>query len=136
MWPAASRGGCVDRHNSRLFEANKKEGLPVTVEWPTTDKCPEIANVREGGEIPGNNTFWEAAAPCHPPDYGRRTARSREQNPEECQRCAVTQPRLLHPLNHMCLVDQWLRRRTLLSGGYFPLLSEQKHPSARYFGSS
>lgn len=39
----------MDRHNSRLFEANKKEGLPGTVEWPTTDKCPEIANVREGG---------------------------------------------------------------------------------------
>lgn len=39
----------MDRHNSRLFEANKKEGLPGTVEWPTTDKCPEIANVREEG---------------------------------------------------------------------------------------
>lgn len=62
-----------------------------------------------------------------------RTTRGREQNPEERRGCAVTQPRRLHPLNHMCLVDQWLRRRTLLSAGYFALLSEQKHPPRALF---
>lgn len=55
----------MDRHNSRLFEANKKEGLPGTVEWPTTDKCPEIANVREEGGGESQETTHSGNLP-HP----------------------------------------------------------------------
>lgn len=114
--------------NNHLFDANKKEGLSSD---RTPDKFPESSG-RGGKEIPRNETFWEAVTP-YPAAVQKNGARPRTEPRGAPQVRCDSATLCRHPLNHMRLVYQWLRGRTLLSGGYFPAKTS---PPARYSGSS